>query len=213
MSAAVEEIIARLEQLTPEETTALEQALTRRAKPGAESLRLTRRTAPTLGQRAARVTRRTLWLLLLAVLLIGAALILVYYRRTETLARGVRRDQFQAAVSYKIERYRYRNRVRLIFADDADAQVICDLMPLAVDKVVEQRWLASGRALYLYLLLKSPQAIGADGQPEAKPAKIIYDYQRGELYVASPLHLWRTAASEGRWMNEEEFGGVLARYE
>lgn len=213
MSAAVEEIIARLEQLTPEQTIALEQALTRRAQPGAESLYLTRQFKPTLSQRAARVTRRTLWLLLFAVLLIGAGLLLAYYRRTETLARGTRRDQFQATVSYKIERYRYRDRVRLIFADEGDAEVICDLMPLEVDKLVEQRWLASGRALYLYLLLKSPQAIGADGQPEAKPAKLIYDYQRGELYVTSPLHLWRTAASEGRWMNEEEFSGVLARYE
>jgi hypothetical protein len=212
MSAAVEEIIARLEKLTPEETSALEQALTARAQPGAESLLLTKQIKPTLGQRAVRLTRRSLWILLFAVLLIGAALVLVYYRRTETLARGTRRDQFQAAVSYKVERYSYRNRVRLIFADDQDAQVVCDLMPLEVDKIVEQRWLASGRALYLDLLLKSPQAIGADGQPEAKPAKIIYDYQRGELYVTSPLHLWRTAASEGRWMNEEEFGGVLARY-
>lgn len=213
MSAAVEEIVARFDQLTPEETLDLEQALAARAKPGAESLRLVRRIEPTLRQRAARVTRRTLGLLLLALLLAGVALALVYYRWKETLSAGARRDQFQAAVSYKIERYRYRNRVRLVFADDSDAEVVCDLMPLEVDKIVEQRWLAGGRALYLYLLLKSPQAVGADGQLEAKPAKIIYDYQRGELYVASPLHLWRTAASEGRWMNEEEFGGVLARYD
>lgn len=213
MSAAVAEIVARFDQLTPEETVELEQTLAARAKPGTESLRLVRHTDPTLRQRAVRATRRTLSLLLLVLLGAGVVLVLGYYRWKETLSTGARRDQFQSAISYKIERYRYRQRVRLVFADEGDAEVVCDLMPLAVDKLVEQRWLAGGRALYLYLLLKSPQAVGPDGQPEAKPAKIIYDYQRGELYVASPLHLWRTAASEGRWMNEEEFGAVLARYD
>ncbi len=216
MSILVEEIITRLDQLNQEELKELEQALEQRAKPGAESLRLVRIVQHTRWQsflaRLGRVTRKTaLWTTLLAVVVV-AALLLVYFERTETVSTGSRLDQHGAAIGYTVEQHSYRDRSRLIFDDGGDGQIVCELSPMKIDRLVEQRWLANGRAVYLHLLLKSPEALGADGQPEARLAKIIYDFQRGEMYVTSPLHLWRTASSEGRWMNEEEFAGLLARF-
>jgi hypothetical protein len=216
MSVLVEEIVARIDQLSHEELEELDQVFAQRAKPGVESLRLMRVLERTRWQsfvsRLGKITRKTLlWGILLGII-VASGVLSAYFLRTNTIAAGSRKDQFEAGIGFTVEQHSYRNRSRLIFDDGGDGQVICDLSPMKIDRLVEQRWLANGRALYLHLLLKSPEALGADGQPEARLAKVIYDYHRGELYLTSPLHLWRTGSSESHWMNEEEFAGVLARF-
>ncbi len=216
MSTLVEEILTRLDQLSPEELRELEQNLEQRATPGSESLRLARVTEPTRGQqlrlRLGQWTRKTfVWSLILGVLLI-VLVGMLYFWRTETLSEGSRQDQFQAGISYRIERHRYRDIATVVFDDGGDGIVNCRLSPMQFEQLVEQRWLANGRAIFLHLRLKSPEALGADGNPEPRSAKLLYDYHRGELYVTSPLHLWRTASSESHWMNEEEFNGLLNRF-
>ncbi len=216
MSILVEEIIQRIDQLNREEMNELEQTLQQRAKPGEESLRVTRVIEHTRWQsflqRLGKITRKTLlWVILLAVLA-ATALSLVYFLRTETISTGSRKDQFGAGIGYTLEQHSYRERSRLIFDDGGDGEIVCELSPMKIDRLVEERWLANGRAIYLHLLFKSPEALGADGKSEARLAKVIYDFHRGELYLTSPLHLWRTASSESHWMNEEEFAGLLARF-
>jgi hypothetical protein len=216
MSILVEEILTRLDQLTPEELRELEQSLEQRATPGAENLRLMRVTELTKGQqfalRLGKLTRKTLvWSSMLGVLLI-VFVAMLYFWRTETISEGSRQDQFQAGISYRIERHRYRDIATVVFDDGVDGVINCTLSPMQFEQLVEQRWLANGRAIFLHLRLKSPEALGEDGKPDTKSAKLLYDYHRGELYVTSPLHLWRTASSESHWMNEEEFTGLLNRF-
>ncbi|MGH9842827.1 MAG: hypothetical protein ACREEM_29155, partial [Blastocatellia bacterium] len=216
MSILVEEIIQRLDQLNSNELIELEQTLRQRAKPGQESLLLARVSEPaprpTTLARAGRIVRRTLLFLLFLGLLAAAAVLSAYFLRTRTVATGTRTDQFQTAVRYTIEQHYYRDISRIIFDDGGDGQVICNLSPMKADRLLEERWLRGGQAVYLNLQLQSPEALGADGKPAPQSARLIYDFHRGELYVASPLHLWRTASSESQWMNDEEFNGVLARY-
>lgn len=213
MTTAVEEIITRLDQLQPEEVSELEQELGKRAKPGQESVRLVRDVPPTLGQRAARVTRKTLVRILLAVIILGSAVAWLYFFWTRTLAAEARRDRAQVGISYKVEQFRYRPRARIVFGDINDRQLICDLAPLRIQGVAEQRWLGNDRAIYLSLLVNSLEAVRANGRPETESAKLVYDFQRGELFVFSSAPLWRSPSGEERWLNEEEFNAVLARYQ
>ncbi|MFN0085004.1 MAG: hypothetical protein ACKVX9_06420 [Blastocatellia bacterium] len=216
MSILVEEIMQRLDQLNGEELKELEQAFESRAKPGEESLRLMRVLEATRWQRvlrrSGRIARTTAAIGILLAVIAGTGAGLLFFLRTETLSTGTRQDQFQAAIGFTVEQHHYRGISRVTFDDGGDGQIVCNLSPMKIDKVLEQRWLANGRAIYLHLQMQSPEALGADGNPEARPARMIYDYHRGELYVVSPLHLWRTASSESHWMNDEEFNGLLARY-
>jgi hypothetical protein len=43
------------------------------------------------------------------------------------------------------------------------------------------------------------------------PVKLVYDFQRGELYVTSPLQLWRLPGR--RWLTEAEFQKVVTGME
>lgn len=216
MSVLVDEIITRIDQLNGQEVNELEERLNARATPGQEHLQLVRVVDETrwggFATRLGRATRKTLVALIIIGAIVLATLLALYYWRTTTISKGNRQDGAQSAVGYRVEQYNYRDRARLIFEDGGDGQVKCDLAPMQISKLLEERWLASGRAVYLHLEMKSPEVVGGDGQPEAKGAKVLYDFQRGELYVTSQLHLWRTAASEGRWMTEEEFAGMLARF-
>jgi hypothetical protein len=216
MSIPVEEIVQRLDQLSVDELVELEQTLRQRATPGVESLQLTRVTEATRLQsalaRTGKLARRTVLLVTLLAALAAAAFLTAYFLRTETIATGARQDQFQTALSYTIKQHRYRDISQVIFDDGGDGQVICNLSPMKVEKPLEERWLAGGRAIYLKLEFQSPEALGANGLPAVQTARLVYDFHRGELFIASPLHLWRTASSESHWMNEEEFNGMLARF-
>ena len=80
-----------------------------------------------------------------------------------------------------------------------------DLNSVSVSKMVEERWIDNGRAVHLNLLVKS-------GGKE-QPAKLVYDFQRGEMYTSSPLDLWRAPGEPNKnvKMTEEEFQAVLNR--
>ncbi len=104
-------------------------------------------------------------------------------------------------------------KIGLIFQVLNDRQLICDLAPLRIQGVAEQRWLGNDRAIYLSLLVNSLEAVRANGRPETETARLVYDFQRGELFVFSSAPLWRSPSGEERWLNEEEFNAVLARYQ
>lgn len=40
-------------------------------------------------------------------------------------------------------------------------------------------------------------------------AKILFDFQSGQLYVTSPLHLWRGGAGREGWLTDDDFKSVL----
>jgi hypothetical protein len=132
--------------------------------------------------------------------------IIVYLTSKETLTASNRKDEFGADVGYQIDRYRYRNRARLIFNSGSGSSLVYNLSPLLIDKIEQQSWMSNGRVIYLSLSVKP------DANFPAAPARIIHDFHRGETYVYSPLNLGRTASSSDRWMSEAEFDGMLARF-
>ena len=137
-----------------------------------------------------------------------AAGIGVFYYMTskETLASSSRLDEFSTNIDYKVEQYRYRSRAIITFGSSPNSSLVCNLSGIKIDKILEQRWLANGRAIYLNL------SINPDSSTTPVPARLIFDFQRGELFLSSPVSLWRTNSSSSRWMNDAEFDGVLARF-
>lgn len=198
-----EEIISRVDQLTPGELNQLERVISTRTKTNEESLRLAQtEITPKPGTFKDRILPIALSLGALA-----AGLAIIYFLTArETFATSDRKDEFGANIGYKIEQYRFRNRVLLDFKAGTRSSLECDLSPLVIDKIGEQRWLSNGRAIYLNMLVKP------DTRTAPSPARVIYDFQRGEMFVSSPVSMWRTPSSGNRWMSDAEFDGVLARY-
>jgi len=93
-------------------------------------------------------------------------------------------------------------------------QLEYDLPGMLVERVSEDRWLAGDRAIYLNFRLRradDPAAAGA-------PLRLLYDFQRGELYINSPLQLWRAPDYQGgnpgrNWLTDGEFQSVLTSIE
>ncbi len=128
----------------------------------------------------------------------------------KTVAKG-ERNNAQASWGYSVDQHRLWNRLRLelwsdssMFSSASDATL--DLNNVSVNKIGEERWLADGRAVFLHLL------VNADGKEQS--AKVIYDFQRGEMYTSSPVDLWRvpSAPNQNFKMNDEEFQAVLNKY-
>jgi hypothetical protein len=198
-----EEIISSVDQLSPGELSRLERAISTRTKTKEESLRPIHAGSTT---ETGKFKDKILPIALLLGALVAGCAIAYFLTARETFATSDRRDEFGANIGYKIEQYRFGNRVLLDFKAGARSSLEYDLSPLRVDKVVEQRWLSNGRAIYLNMLVKP------NSRTAPSPARVIYDFQRGEMFVSSPMSMWRTPSSGNRWMSEAELDGVLARY-
>jgi hypothetical protein len=191
MNAPVADILTRIDQLTKEEKSELEKTLTRRH--GA---------APRSGS-----WKRKLLIFGIIIGVLAAAIgIITYLTSKQSLASSNRKDDFGADVGYRIDQYRYRDRARLTFTTGSGPSLVYNLSPMLIDKIERQSWLANGRVIYLSLSVKP------DSKAPASPARIIYDFHRGETYIYSPLNLTRAVSSSDRWMSEAEFDGLLARF-
>jgi hypothetical protein len=199
----LEEIISGVDQLSPGELNRLERVISTRTKTDQESLQPVRTEVTS---KPGNFKRRILPVVLLLGALAAAGVIIFFSTARETFATSERRDEFGENIGYNIEQYRFRNRVLLDFKAGTRSSLKGDLSPLRIDRIAEQRWLSNGRAIYLNLLVKP------DSRTTPSPARMIYDFQRGEMFVASPISMWRTPSSGNRWMSEAEFDGVLARY-
>ncbi len=153
--------------------------------------------------------------------LVGGGLIfgaLLYYQTVQPVSFDEKRDpSTQSKWGYSLERYTFRDRFRLKLWND---QRISEMrfsyegpahwkMPV----VVEQRWLSGDRAIYLNLELGFENSL-----PESRtPTKIIYDFDRGQLYLFGQYWLWRRHPerhnSRERWMTEQEFQEVMRSLE
>jgi hypothetical protein len=195
MNAPVEEILSRIDQLTQDELNELESTLTRRQ--GVELY-----SRPLSGN----WKRKLLIIGIIAGVLAAASGIITYLTSKQSLASSNRKDEFGADIGYQIDQYRYRDRSRLTFTSGSGSSLVYNLSPLLIDKIEQQSWLENGRVIYVSLLVKP------NSKAPASPARIIYDFHRGETYINSPLNLTRPASSSDRWMNEAEFDGLLARF-
>jgi hypothetical protein len=195
MNAPVADILSRIDQLSREELNELEKTLTRRL-PDESSPRT----------RSGNWKRKALIFGIIAAVLAAVIGIITYLTSKETLAASNRKDEFGAEVGFKIDQYRFRDRSRLIFTSGSGSSLVYDFSPLLIDKIERQSWLGDGRVIYLNLLVKP------NSKAPVSPARIIYDFHRGETYIYSPLRLSRTGASSERWLSEAEFDGLLARF-
>jgi hypothetical protein len=84
-----------------------------------------------------------------------------------------------------------------------------ELYPYTVESV-SSRWLANNRAIYLDLRLKYHDSV-----PSVGTVKVIYDFQRGEIYINSPMsfgRIWDTSDRiERNWLSDEDFEMQLSR--
>ncbi len=147
-----------------------------------------------------------------AVLAFVALLVFVwaYFSSTQNIASGERKTK-EADWGYAVDQYRFRNRMRLNLWSDSSlfsssSQATLDLSNVSVNKITEERWLADSRAIFLNML------VTVDGKEQ--PAKVIYDFQRGEMQTTSPADLWRIPNEPNKnvKLTEEEFQAVLNRY-
>jgi hypothetical protein len=118
---------------------------------------------------------------------------------------------------YKIEKYLFRDGLRITLWErlglnkalgHTEMWAVYDVSGLKLDKVQESEWIKSDGAIYLNL-----QITYEDSSISTHPAKIIYDFHRGEMYVSSEYTLWRLFSDSLRsedWMSDAEFESVLA---
>lgn len=157
--------------------------------------------------------RRVLWTALTVAALGLAAVIVVRSLAHSTVAFG-EKCAAGNCWGYRLEQYRVSDQAVLTITGSWGMKLVYELPNTLVESVGEDRWLAVDRAIYLNLRLKSladPSAAGA-------PLRLIYDFQRGELYISSPLQLWRApeyqSGNPGKnWLTEAEFQGVLNKIE
>lgn len=168
--------------------------------------------------------RITIPLLLIALFI---STVSVIWNATYTVASDERHDVFHdITYGYQIEKYYCWNSMKITFWNNrnhftqklifwksssifAQMNTTFILSQLTIDKVVEQRWLKDDQAIYLNLQIKYH-----DSAVSVHPAKIIYDFHRGEIHTSSGFTLWRNWNPKNKtddWMTETEFEDVLDR--
>ena len=140
--------------------------------------------------------------------------LLVAWNATYTVASDEKRDSFSGvSYGYQIEKYYCWNSMKLSFWNNrglfTQMNTTYNLSHLTVDQVVEQRWIKNDQAIYLNLQIEYHDSIVS-----VHPAKIIYDFHRGEIHTSSSFTLWRNWNTKNKtdgWMSEAEFENVLNR--
>ena len=157
--------------------------------------------------------RRVLWTAAILAVLGLAAVRLSMVLARDTLAFGQKCGGGNCW-GYRLEQYRLSKQTVVTITGTWGMQLEYELPKMLVERANEDRWLANDRAVYLNLRLKPLN----DPNARAAPLQLLYDFQRGEMYVTSPLQLWRApdyqSGNPGRnWLTEAEFQSVLTRIE
>ena len=171
---------------------------------------ITRLNSKSLATKTGGLLRKAIVIGALLAFVSLLAFIWAYVNATKNIANGERKTN-QADWGYAVDQYRFRNRMRLnlwsdssLFSSSSNATL--DLSNVSVNKITEERWLADSRAVYLNML------VTVDGKEQ--PAKVIYDFQRGEMHTSSPVDLWRVPnqPNQNVKLTDDEFQAVLNRY-
>ena len=157
--------------------------------------------------------RTVLWTAaVVAVLALGAVLVIRVLAHS-TVAFG-QKCAAGNCWGYRLEQYRFSNQAVLTITGSWGMQLEYELPKMMVETVSEDRWLAVDRAIYLNFRVKpvdDPTAAGT-------PLRLLYDFQRGQLYINSTLQLWRAPDYQNgdparNWLTDAEFQSVLTRIE
>ena len=142
-----------------------------------------------------------------------ATVLLIFFLSTTTLGFA-QKCAGGSCWGYQLDQYTFSKRTVLTITGSWGLRLQYELPRMLIQKANEDRWLATDRALYLNLLCKPLADVSATGTP----LRLIYDFQRGEMYVSSPLQLWRAkdsqvGAASKSWLTEAEFQRILTRIE
>ncbi len=135
-----------------------------------------------------------------------------------TVSQGQQDTGLGRAYGYRVENYRFQDRMRITIWVRAGKSPIIgytyllksvyDLPSLSVDKVEKSQWIKSNGAIYLSL-----EITYHDSLESTNPTRIIYDFHTGEMYITSELTLWRIRSEElghEDWLTEREFDQMLS---
>jgi hypothetical protein len=139
--------------------------------------------------------------------------LLIFFLSTKTLGFA-QKCAGGSCWGYQLDQYTFSKRAVLTFNGTWGLRLQYELPKMLIQRANEDRWLATDRALYLNLRCKPIK----DPDGEGTPLRIIYDFQRGEIYLSSPLQLWRAKDSQTgdpmkNWLTEADFQRVLSRME
>jgi hypothetical protein len=135
--------------------------------------------------------------------------VLLLWNARFTVASDERTDDLgYFTFGYKIEQYYVGNRFKLTFWSTREMEFVHREGQMTIE-AVEQRWLKNDAAIYLNLQIKYHDSVVS-----THPARIIFDFHRGEVYCHSGITLWRNFDKRHRseaWMSEVEFDAVLSK--
>ncbi len=163
-----------------------------------------------------KLSARRIFLLLFVVVVTGyfGTINLRY-----TLVQG-QQESHTGTYGYKVENYSFKYGMRITIWETTtfdrlfphtEMKLVYDLPNLRIDKVVESEWIKSDGAVYLNIRITYRDPL--DSSMSTKPARIIYDFHKGEMYIVSDFTLWRLWSerlSYDNWMSESEFNEILA---
>jgi hypothetical protein len=142
------------------------------------------------------------------VIIAIAAVAVIHFAR-ESVGAG-QRCSGNLCWGYSLDEYDFQNRAQLRFWGTWGLDLRYTLPNMNIEKVTDDAWLGD-RAIYLNLTFKPKN----DSASEGSRVRVVYDFQRGELYLNSPLQLWRAPDYRSNnpgvnWMTESQFDAELA---
>ena len=160
-------------------------------------------------------SKKKLVALIALVLLLACVVGGWYYSNAKKVVASGEKESWVKPFTYgyRVEQYRFYPRIKLAFWADDRMRFTYESQWLDIASVVEERWLPKNRAIYLNLNINVYDSDGI----RVYPAKILYDYYRGEIYASSGLAMWRAYMSEDirsekyKLMTEDEFQQILSR--
>ena len=152
---------------------------------------------------------RRILLISAAVAAIGVGAVLFVVLASRNTAGSSQRCGGSHCWGYRLEQYRFVNRTTLTLWGTWGLNLRYDLPVMSIERVHQDRWLATDRAIYLNLRFKPKLDPAATGDR----VRLVYDFERGALNVASTLPLWRLPERGKNWMTDDEFDRLLISLE
>jgi len=158
--------------------------------------------------------KKRIALALSAVAFLLLVFVIIAWNAKYTVVSDTKYDSFSGvSIGYKIEQFYFWKSSRILFwnrrAPFVGTDISFDLPSLTIREVKENRWINLEKAIYLDL-----DATYHDSMISNVPARIIYDFHRGEIHASSRYTLWRIwnpeLKSEG-WMSDGEFDLLLKK--
>ena len=121
-------------------------------------------------------------------------------------------DRVTTSFGYVIEKpWSWRDAFRIRFYGDSFS-IQLEARDRQLQSIVEQRWLCNDRVIYLHIHGRDPNNSLSGGFP----VKVLYDFERGELYAFCPGCRWPVLSPKplpDRSAKEAEIDAILTRIE